>query len=54
MARAVAKVNAATDIMTVVEMLLNGPYRRFPVVSKGRVIGVINRREALKALVEIG
>lgn len=54
MARAVAKVNAATDIMTVVEMLLNGPHRRFPVVSKGRVIGVINRREALKALLEIG
>lgn len=54
MARALATVNAETDIVTVAEMFLNGPYRRFPVVSAERVVGVISRREALKALLEIG
>lgn len=53
MSRSAVTVNAETDIATVAEMFLNGPYRRFPVVSAERVIGVITRREALKALIEI-
>lgn len=53
MSRSAVTVSAETDIVTVAEMFLNGPYRRFPVVSGERVIGVITRREALKALMEI-
>lgn len=53
MTPSVVAVNANTDIVTVAEMFLKGPYRRFPVVSGDRVVGVINRREALKALVEL-
>jgi CBS domain-containing protein len=54
MTRPIVTVNANTDIVTVAEMFLKGPYRRFPVVSGDRVVGVISRREALKALLELG
>ncbi|WP_064697683.1 CBS domain-containing protein [Rhizobium aegyptiacum] len=54
MTRSVVTVSADTDIVTVAEIFLKGPYRRFPVVSAERVIGVISRREALRALLEIG
>jgi CBS domain-containing protein len=54
MVRTVVTVNANTDIVTVAEMFLKGAYRRFPVVSGDRVVGVISRREALKALLELG
>jgi len=53
MTRSVVTVNAGTDIVAVAEMFLKGPYRRFPVVSGERVIGVISRRETLKALLEL-
>ncbi len=53
MTRSVVTVNAGTDIVTVAEMFLRGPYRLFPVVSRDRVVGVISRREVLKALLEI-
>lgn len=53
MTRSVITVNAETDIITVAEMFLKGPYRRFPVVSGDRVVGVISRRETLKALLEL-
>jgi CBS domain-containing protein len=52
MTKSVITVNADTDIVTVAEMFLRGPYRRFPVVSSDRVVGVISRREAIKALLE--
>ncbi|MDP1702740.1 MAG: CBS domain-containing protein [Aestuariivirga sp.] len=53
MTRSVISVNTDTDIVTVAEMFLKGPYRRFPVVSGDRVVGVISRRETLKALLEL-
>lgn len=53
MTPSVVTVNADTDIVTVAEMFLKGPYRRFPVVAGDRVVGVISRREALKALLEV-
>lgn len=53
MTRSVVPVTADIDIVTVVEMFLRGPYWRFPVVSEDRVVGVISRRDALRALVEL-
>ena len=54
MTRSVITVNTDTDIVTVAEMFLKGPRRRFPVISGDRVVGVISRRDALKALLELG
>jgi CBS domain-containing protein len=51
MTRSVITVTADADIITVVEMFLRGPHRRFPVVLGDRVVGVISRRDALRALV---
>ena len=53
MTRSVVTVNANIDIVSVAEMFLRGPYRRFPVISGDRVVGVISRRETLKALLEL-
>lgn len=46
-------VNADTDIMSVIDEFRKGPYRRFPVVADGRVVGVISRRDALRAILEL-
>lgn len=53
MTRPVITVNTDTDIVAVAEMFLRGPRRRFPVVSGDRVVGVISRRDALRALLEL-
>lgn len=53
MTRSVVAVNIDDDIVGVAEMLLKGPYRRFPVVLDDRVVGVISRRDALKGLLEL-
>lgn len=53
MTQSVITVNTDADIVGVAEMFLKGPYRRFPVVSGGRVVGVISRRDALRALLEL-
>ncbi len=53
MTTSVITVNADTDIVTVAEMFLRGPYRCFPVVLSDRLAGVISRRDALRALLDI-
>jgi predicted transcriptional regulator len=50
MTRDVQTVDAAADIMTVGEMFLHSPYRRFPVMSNGRLVGQISRHDVLSAL----
>lgn len=46
----VETVDAETDIATVAMAFLNGPYRRFPVTSGGRLVGILSRRDALAAI----
>jgi CBS domain-containing protein len=46
-------VDADMDVMTVIDRFRKGPYRRFPVVAGGRVVGVISRRDALRAILEL-
>ena len=53
MNRNVQTVEADTDIVEVAEIFLIGPYRRFPVMENGRLVGQISRHDVLRALDEL-
>jgi CBS domain-containing protein len=53
MNRNVQTVEASTDIVEVAEIFLKGPYRRFPVMENGRLVGQISRHDVLRALDEL-
>jgi CBS domain-containing protein len=40
------------DIMVAIEIFLNAPFRRLPVMVDGRLVGLLSRRDALRALGE--
>ena len=46
-------IDADTDIIEVAEKFLNGPYRRFPVMSRNRLVGQISRCDVLRALEDL-
>lgn len=50
----VESVEAGADIASVAASFLNRPYRRYPVVEGDRVVGIISRRDVLKALAQRG
>ncbi len=50
MNRDVQTIEADTDIVEVAETFLKGPYRRFPVMENGRLVGQISRCDVLRAL----
>lgn len=50
MSRDVKTVDAADDIVAVAEKFVNGPYRRFPVMENGRLVGQLSRHDILKAI----
>ncbi|MCF7985077.1 MAG: CBS domain-containing protein [Thiohalocapsa sp.] len=50
MSRDVVTVDADTPVTEIAERFANTHYRRLPVVERGRVIGIINRRDVLKQL----
>lgn len=45
-------VSPDKSILTVVEMFINGRFQRYPVVDNGRLVGVIARRDVMRALAE--
>lgn len=49
----VQTVNANLDIVEMAELFLKSRYRRFPVVAGNRLVGMISRRDVLKALEEL-
>lgn len=53
MSRDVQTVEADTDIVEVAEIFLKGPYRRFPVMENGHLVGQISRHDVLRALDEL-
>lgn len=53
MSRDVETIDADTDIVKVAKIFLNSQYRRFPVLSHGRLVGQISRRDVLEALEEL-
>jgi len=38
------------SLILAVDTFLNSPYRRFPVVEKGRLVGLISRKDLMRAL----
>lgn len=52
MARDVVALDADVDILTACQVLLDGPYRRFPVIEDGRLAGLISRTDVLRALAD--
>jgi CBS domain-containing protein len=53
MSSAVKTLDAGTDIVAAAEVFLKGPYRRYPVMDKGRLVGQISRHDVLKALEDL-
>ena len=50
MSRDVRTVQADTSIITLAQMFLDSPYRRYPVLDDNRLVGQISRRDVLRAL----
>lgn len=53
MVRDVQTIEAGMDIMGVVELFNKSPYRRFPVLDGTRVVGLLSRRDILRAIEEL-
>ena len=52
MSTTVETLDAELDIVEAAERFLDSQYRRFPVISEGRLVGQISRADLLKALAE--
>ncbi len=50
MKKDITTVEADTGIVEMAEMFIKSSFRRYPVVSEGKLIGQISRRDVLKAL----
>lgn len=50
MSRDVETVTPAVDLFRVAAMLQEGRFRRLPVVDDGRLVGIVARRDVLRAL----
>lgn len=49
----VETIESGIDIVEAAEMFLKGRHRRFPVVTQGRLVGLISRYDILRALEEL-
>lgn len=53
MSHDVEVVEDDTSIIELAERFVRGPYRRFPVVNNGRLVGQVSRHDVLKALLSL-
>ena len=54
MSTAPKTIDADTSLLDVAQQLVQTKFRRFPVMQNNRVVGLISRRDVLRALVEFG
>ena len=50
MSRDITTVDVHTDLFTIADMFMKYPFRRFPVLEHKKLIGVISRRDVLRAI----
>ena len=50
MSKSVETLDAGMDILSAANAFLNSPFRRFPVLENGRLVGQISRADALRAM----
>lgn len=53
MSKQVETVNADDSLMDIAARFIDGRFRRFPVVDENRLVGVISRRDVLRAILHI-
>jgi len=53
MSRDVQAVDAGAEVIEVIELFMKSPFRRFPVMSGTRLVGLISRRDVLRAIQEL-
>jgi CBS domain-containing protein len=52
MSRSIRTLDSDTDLFKAAEAFIESPFRRFPVLREGRLVGQISRADLLRALVE--
>jgi CBS domain-containing protein len=50
MSTPVETVSSGENLVDVAARMAQSPYRRFPVVDQGRLVGLLSRRDVLRAL----
>jgi len=50
MSAEVKTIGADTGIVEIASLFLDAPFRRFPVLDKGRLVGQVSRKDVLRAI----
>ncbi len=50
MSKQVTTIDADTSILTLAQMFIDSPFRRYPVMQNNRLVGQVSRRDVLRAL----